>query len=39
VLLAQKLMDDLIYGEKGNEALLVKYVNRPGAAAVSPSAS
>jgi anti-sigma regulatory factor (Ser/Thr protein kinase) len=26
VLLAQKLVDDLIYNEKGNEVLLVKYV-------------
>jgi anti-sigma regulatory factor (Ser/Thr protein kinase) len=27
VLLAQKLVDDLIYSEKGNEVLLVKYLN------------
>ena len=34
VLLAQKLVDELIYNEKGNEVLLVKYVDRPGSAAV-----
>ncbi len=31
VLLAQKLVDDLIYNEKGNEVLLVKYVDVPPA--------
>jgi hypothetical protein len=39
VLLAQKLMDELIYGEKDNEVLPVKYIDRPGAAAVCPSVS
>ena len=39
VLLAQKLVDELIYNEKGNEVLLVKYVDRPGAAAVPASVS
>jgi hypothetical protein len=34
VLLAQKLVDELIYNEKGNEVLLVKYIDRPGSAAV-----
>jgi CheY-like chemotaxis protein len=29
LLLAQKLVDDLIYNEKGNEVLLVKYVDVP----------
>jgi hypothetical protein len=38
VLLAQKL-DELIYNEKGNEVLLVKYVDRPGSAAVPASVS
>ncbi len=39
VLLAQKLVDELIYNEKGNEVLLVKYVDRPGSAAVPASVS
>jgi hypothetical protein len=39
VLLAQKLVDELITVKKGNEVLLVKYINRPVAAAVSPSVS
>ncbi len=30
VMLARNLVDDLVYGEKGNEVLLVKYLN-PGA--------
>jgi len=34
VLLAQKLVDELIYNEKGNEVLLVKYIDRHGSAAV-----
>jgi anti-sigma regulatory factor (Ser/Thr protein kinase) len=29
VLLAQKLVDELIYNQKGNEVLLVKYLNQP----------
>ena len=33
VLLTQKLVDDLIYSEKGNDVLLVKYVG------VSPSSN
>ncbi len=32
VLLAKNLVDDLIYGEKGNEVLLIKYLNAPAAA-------
>jgi CheY-like chemotaxis protein/anti-sigma regulatory factor (Ser/Thr protein kinase) len=39
VLLAQKLVDELIYGEKGNEVLLVKYIGTPGSAAVPASIS
>jgi hypothetical protein len=39
VLLAQKLVDELIYSEKGNEVLLVKYVDRPGSSAVPASVS
>src|SRR5271165_617809 len=31
VMLAKHLVDDLIYGEKGNEVLLVKYLNPPTA--------
>jgi len=31
VMLAKHLVDDLIYGEKGNEVLLVKYLNPPAA--------
>jgi hypothetical protein len=37
--LAQKLVDELIYGEKGNEVLLVKYIGAPGSAAVPASIS
>jgi DNA-binding NarL/FixJ family response regulator len=33
VLLAQKMVDELIYSQKGNEVLLVKYLNRPPQAA------
>jgi anti-sigma regulatory factor (Ser/Thr protein kinase) len=29
ILLAKKLVDELIYDEKGNDVLLVKYLNRP----------
>jgi anti-sigma regulatory factor (Ser/Thr protein kinase)/ActR/RegA family two-component response regulator len=36
VLLARNLVDELIYGEKGNEVLLVKYL--PGFAADNPNA-
>jgi len=32
ILMATKLVDDLIYNEKGNEVLLVKYLDKPGAA-------
>jgi CheY-like chemotaxis protein/anti-sigma regulatory factor (Ser/Thr protein kinase) len=39
VLLAQKLVDELIYGEKGNEVLLVKYIGTPGSVAVPASVS
>jgi hypothetical protein len=30
--MATKLVDDLIYNEKGNEVLLVKYLDRPARA-------
>ena len=30
ILLAQKLVDELIYNEDGNEVLLVKYLNGDG---------
>jgi anti-sigma regulatory factor (Ser/Thr protein kinase) len=30
ILMAMKLVDDLIYNEKGNEVLLVKYLNKEG---------
>jgi len=39
VLLAQKLVDELIYNEKGNEVLLVKYIDRPGSAAAPASSN
>ena len=32
ILMATKLVDDLIYNEKGNEVLLVKYLDRPARA-------
>jgi anti-sigma regulatory factor (Ser/Thr protein kinase)/ActR/RegA family two-component response regulator len=35
ILLAKKLVDELIYDEKGNDVLLVKYLDRPGIAAKS----
>ena len=35
ILMAKRLVDDLIYNEKGNEVLLVKYLEKPAAA--SPS--
>jgi anti-sigma regulatory factor (Ser/Thr protein kinase)/ActR/RegA family two-component response regulator len=31
VLMAKNLVDDLIYGEKGNEVLLIKYLDAPAA--------
>ena len=31
VLLAQQLVDELIYGQDGNEVLLIKYLDSPGA--------
>ncbi|HUL35179.1 MAG TPA: ATP-binding protein [Candidatus Eisenbacteria bacterium] len=31
ILMAKRLVDDLIYNEKGNDVLLVKYLNRPAA--------
>jgi anti-sigma regulatory factor (Ser/Thr protein kinase)/ActR/RegA family two-component response regulator len=39
VLLAQKFVDELIYSEKGNEVLLVKYIDRPGSAAAPATAN
>jgi len=35
ILMATKLVDDLIYNEKGNEVLLVKYLDKPAAASQS----
>lgn len=35
ILMATKLVDDLIYNEKGNEVLLVKYLDKAGTAANS----
>ena len=35
ILMAKRLVDDLIYNDKGNEVLLVKYLDRPPAAANS----
>ena len=32
ILMTKKLVDDLIYNEKGNEVLLIKYLDPPGAA-------
>ncbi len=32
ILMSKKLVDDLIYNEKGNEVLLIKYLDRPPAA-------
>jgi len=37
LLLARKQVDDLIYNEKGNEVLLIKYINPPPSQAVAPS--
>jgi anti-sigma regulatory factor (Ser/Thr protein kinase)/CheY-like chemotaxis protein len=34
ILLAKKQVDDLIYNEKGNEVLLIKYINPPASKAV-----
>jgi len=31
ILMTQKLVDDLIYSEKGNEVLLIKYLDKPAA--------
>jgi len=31
ILMAKRLVDDLIYNDKGNEVLLVKYLNKPAA--------
>jgi DNA-binding response OmpR family regulator len=33
ILMAKRLVDDLIYNEKGNDVLLVKYLHEPAAAA------
>ncbi|HTZ47164.1 MAG TPA: ATP-binding protein [Verrucomicrobiae bacterium] len=33
ILMTKKLVDDLIYNEKGNEALLIKYLDQPAHAA------
>jgi len=35
ILMAKRLVDDLIYNEKGNEALLVKYLDKPASTAQS----
>lgn len=35
ILMAKRLVDDLIYNEKGNEVLLVKYLDKPAAASGS----
>jgi DNA-binding response OmpR family regulator len=35
ILMAKRLVDDLIYNEKGNEVLLVKYLDKPAAASQS----
>jgi anti-sigma regulatory factor (Ser/Thr protein kinase) len=35
ILMAKKLVDDLIYNEKGNEVLLVKYLDKPAKATTS----
>ena len=32
ILMAKRLVDDLIYSDKGNDVLLVKYLNKPAAA-------
>jgi hypothetical protein len=29
ILLAQHLLDEVIYGQKGNEVLLIKYLDKP----------
>jgi anti-sigma regulatory factor (Ser/Thr protein kinase)/ActR/RegA family two-component response regulator len=41
VLLAQRLVDELIYNQQGNEVLLVKYLSQPtaGSASSSPSST
>jgi len=33
ILLARKLVDQVIYGQKGNEVLLIKYLDQPQAKA------
>jgi anti-sigma regulatory factor (Ser/Thr protein kinase) len=30
ILMAKKLVDELLYNEQGNEVLLVKYLDKPG---------
>jgi DNA-binding NarL/FixJ family response regulator/anti-sigma regulatory factor (Ser/Thr protein kinase) len=35
ILMATKLVDDLIYNEKGNEVLLVKYLDKAGRASIA----
>jgi hypothetical protein len=30
ILMAKKLVDELLYNEQGNEVLLVKYLGKPG---------
>jgi len=33
--MAKRLVDDLIYNDKGNEVLLVKYLDKPAAVSTS----
>lgn len=39
ILMSKKLVDDLIYNEKGNEALLIKYLDPPSKAAEANAAT
>ena len=36
ILLAKKLVDELFYGEKGNDVLLIKYINDERRGSASP---
>jgi two-component system, OmpR family, response regulator len=35
ILMAKNLVDDLLFNEQGNEAILIKYLDKPGAASAS----
>jgi anti-sigma regulatory factor (Ser/Thr protein kinase) len=39
ILMAKRLVDELLFNEKGNEVLLIKYLHPPGAEAPAPPAT